>query len=337
MLGKFQKIICRYKACKLLRVLPPIVICAVLFSVPWIGMVISYVNAKNLSNVALEWDHFLGTDSTIEPILVSFFIKYSFYAFIPFCPIAFYVDKLFYKLVFGDPGYTDHYSEWIENGRPDNRFEKLDDAEEIKQCHRCKTVRWERTHHCSICDQCVDRYDHHCIWINNCVGVKNQREFILLLVWVTIGLFVLLPMSIAMLWLHFIRRRRCTFTIEMSGVLPEAIGVAWATIVLNCFVGVGALMAGNLWLIANNAVQLDFIDGEHSLLSLLCRREGAKLPYCSGDLSKNLRLALHDGSKGVEGVTVSPMRRFLPNKDDLFGFIYWFKRFSVFKDARASI
>ncbi len=27
--------------------------------------------------------------------------------------------------------------------------------------------------HCRVCDKCVDDYDHHCLWLNNCVGKKN--------------------------------------------------------------------------------------------------------------------------------------------------------------------
>ena len=32
--------------------------------------------------------------------------------------------------------------------------------------------------HCFICDRCVDNFDHHCYWTNNCVGGANYKLFI---------------------------------------------------------------------------------------------------------------------------------------------------------------
>ncbi|XP_077334809.1 palmitoyltransferase ZDHHC12 isoform X2 [Lithobates pipiens] len=39
-----------------------------------------------------------------------------------------------------------------------------------------------RARHCKSCNRCVRRYDHHCPWIENCVGEKNHRVFMLYLV-----------------------------------------------------------------------------------------------------------------------------------------------------------
>ncbi|EGC39237.1 hypothetical protein DICPUDRAFT_96619 [Dictyostelium purpureum] len=48
-------------------------------------------------------------------------------------------------------------------------------------CPSCLINRPIRSKHCPTCKMCVGRFDHHCVWIGNCVGINNQALFITVL------------------------------------------------------------------------------------------------------------------------------------------------------------
>ncbi|XP_013908529.1 PREDICTED: palmitoyltransferase ZDHHC2 isoform X1 [Thamnophis sirtalis] len=51
----------------------------------------------------------------------------------------------------------------------------------IRYCDRCQLIKPDRCHHCSVCDKCILKMDHHCPWVNNCVGFSNYKFFLLFL------------------------------------------------------------------------------------------------------------------------------------------------------------
>lgn len=47
------------------------------------------------------------------------------------------------------------------------------------RCHLCNiNTSDKKTKHCGICNKCVYHFDHHCKWLNNCVGRRNYVPFI---------------------------------------------------------------------------------------------------------------------------------------------------------------
>ncbi|KAI8900926.1 DHHC palmitoyltransferase-domain-containing protein [Globomyces pollinis-pini] len=58
---------------------------------------------------------------------------------------------------------------------------KLDGS--FRFCTKCDYIKPDRTHHCSTCNRCIHKMDHHCPWVNNCIGYKNQKLFLLFLIY----------------------------------------------------------------------------------------------------------------------------------------------------------
>jgi len=104
----------------------------------------------------------------LEPLGLILFVLYE---------IIFLLAFLSYQLAsLSDPGYM--------TGKlpvPTNLMRE----ESIEYCKRCTDKKWKpkRAHHCKTCRKCVYRMDHHCNWINNCIGIKNQKYFIIFLIY----------------------------------------------------------------------------------------------------------------------------------------------------------
>jgi len=58
----------------------------------------------------------------------------------------------------------------------------LEEFDPVLLCPDCEVIRTDKSRHCSVCNRCVERFDHHCPWINNCVGTNNHGIFATFLV-----------------------------------------------------------------------------------------------------------------------------------------------------------
>lgn len=44
-------------------------------------------------------------------------------------------------------------------------------------CRTCQILKPARSRHCPVCQYCIIMADHHCIWLNTCIGLGNYKEF----------------------------------------------------------------------------------------------------------------------------------------------------------------
>jgi palmitoyltransferase len=54
----------------------------------------------------------------------------------------------------------------------------VEEFDATQMCPECQILRTIRSRHCGVCHKCVERFDHHCPFINNCVGHNNRKYFI---------------------------------------------------------------------------------------------------------------------------------------------------------------
>ncbi|KAK4391816.1 putative protein S-acyltransferase 17 [Sesamum angolense] len=90
------------------------------------------------------------------------------------------VGILFFLLTsFSDPGVVNsaNVSQYLSAYPYDNIIFSE------KECSTCKIPKPARSKHCSICGRCVARFDHHCAWMNNCIGERNTRYFMAFILW----------------------------------------------------------------------------------------------------------------------------------------------------------
>lgn len=103
----------------------------------------------------------------------------------------------------------------------------------IYRCPRCLSIKPLRAHHCSVCKRCVKKMDHHCPWVNNCVGENNQKFFVLF----TLYIFLISLHAAIMIIVHMMRCVEADW-LQCSSFSPAS------TLILVIMLGFESLLFG---------------------------------------------------------------------------------------------
>ncbi|KAM6902246.1 palmitoyltransferase ZDHHC12-B [Xenentodon cancila] len=120
-----------------------------------------------------------------------------------------------------------------------------------RRCGHCLLQQQPmRSKHCQTCQHCVRRYDHHCPWIENCVGERNHRWFVLYL---AVQLLVLL-WGLHISWTGLSFARTWQLWLRTNGVL-----LVVAVLLALLFLIVVLLLGSHLYLISLNTTTWEFM------------------------------------------------------------------------------
>nr|VZI34830.1 unnamed protein product [Spirometra erinaceieuropaei] len=165
--------------------------------------------------------------------------------------LLFHVVVNFTRATFMDPGY-------LPKGIPGEKQLTSDKASSprplmyksvqingittrLKWCVTCEFYRLPRCSHCSICKHCIDTFDHHCPWVNNCIGKRNYRFFFLFLLSLTAHMI----MTFAVTLIFVLERRDNLLTTE--GIIANVILI----LVGLLFIPVVGLTGFHIYLVSN--------------------------------------------------------------------------------------
>ena len=99
---------------------------------------------------------------------------------------------------FIDPGILRRFKseDNILIARKDNYIFQLGYIRKYKFCSTCSIMRPSRSTHCNDCNNCVEKFDHHCPWIGNCAGKRNYKYFFFFMILLNILSILLIILSI---------------------------------------------------------------------------------------------------------------------------------------------
>jgi len=125
----------------------------------------------------------------------------------------------------------------------------------LRRCNKCVTIRPSRphlglkpyrAHHCRVCDRCVLKMDHHCIFLAQCIGLFNYKYFCLFVVYAILACCFYVAFSIPasaflgsssiMTWYH-LQAILTAASVLATFVLLVMLVIFWSThmkLILNC-------------------------------------------------------------------------------------------------------
>mgnify|MGYP001003417434 CR=1 FL=1 len=122
----------------------------------------------------------------------------------------------------------------------------------VRMCQRCLRTKPDRCHHCSQCNKCILKMDHHCPWVANCIGFGNYKYFINMLLYASLSCILVV----------FTSDRVIAAVLSKEDVDYRTAYFIVTAYVLACVFGfiITGFLCFHLWLIKNQYTTIEFCE-----------------------------------------------------------------------------
>ena len=174
-------------------------------------------------------------------ILISVLIKINTKASIFFIILMFifFVPIIVFLFLGGctEPGILERNNEYAyyDNRKSVIKVNIQGHMTNLNYCYTCFHFRPPRTSHCAECDNCVERFDHHCLWMGTCVGKRNYKYFYFVISLTTIASIIQFFSSIGYIIYHFKFRKKDFDSSESKYIVISLCFVAFFNIMFLIF------------------------------------------------------------------------------------------------------
>ncbi|KAF7142194.1 hypothetical protein RHSIM_Rhsim05G0194400 [Rhododendron simsii] len=130
---------------------------------------------------------------------------------------------------------------------------------DLRYCQKCSHYKPPRAHHCRVCKRCVLRMDHHCIWMNTCVGHANYKVFFIFVLYAVIACIYSLVLLVGSLTNDSAKDEK-----ESEGSF-RTIYVISGLLLVPLTVALSVLLAWHIYLILRNKTTIEYHEGVRAM------------------------------------------------------------------------
>ncbi|KAK3034266.1 hypothetical protein RJ639_032201, partial [Escallonia herrerae] len=168
--------------------------------------------------------------------------------------------------IFTDPGRVPSaFAPDIEDaGNPIHEIKRK--GGDLRYCQKCSHYKPPRAHHCRVCRRCVLRMllalelkDHHCIWMNNCVGHANYKVFFVFVVYAVIACIYSLVLMVGSLTTDSQKDE------DQSDSSFRTIYVISGLLLVPLSIALSVLLGWHIYLVLQNKTTIEYYEGVRAM------------------------------------------------------------------------